>query len=165
MTRRLILTRHAKSAWDNPELSDHDRPLNKRGKRSAEALGDWLRGNGYIPDEVICSSARRTRETYNRMGLELEPDVTQHLYLVTANQILRILSQVSGDTVMLLSHNPGIAQFATTIVNKAPAHPKFEAFPTGATLVVDFDIGNWSDVAWRGGKVVDFTVPRDLLGE
>lgn len=164
MTRTLILTRHAKSAWDNPELADHDRPLTKRGRRSAEAIGDWLRQKGHVPDQVLCSSAKRTRETYKRMGFELAPEVTEHLYLVTANQILRVLSQASGDTVLLLGHNPGISQFAGAIVAKPPAHPKFGSYPTGATLVVEFDIDSWDKLAWRGGKVLDFTVPRDLLG-
>ena len=62
--RRLILTRHAKSAWDDPALDDHDRPLNGRGRRAARELGDWLASRGYLPEEVLCSSALRTRETW-----------------------------------------------------------------------------------------------------
>ena len=62
--RRLILTRHAKSDWDDPMLDDHDRPLNKRGQRSAAELGEWLHSRGYEPDEVLCSTALRTRETW-----------------------------------------------------------------------------------------------------
>ncbi|MDK3018706.1 SixA phosphatase family protein [Pseudodonghicola flavimaris] len=163
MTRRLILTRHAKSAWDKPGLPDHDRPLNKRGKRAAEALGDWLRRNGYLPDQVLTSSARRTQDTLRRMQLDVVPDVTEHLYLVTANQILRVLSQAHGDTVLLLGHNPGIAQFAHEILAEPPTHPKFHVYPTGATLVVDFDIDDWAQAAWRGGEAVDFVVPRELV--
>ena len=58
--RRLILTRHAKSAWDDPTLEDFDRPLNDRGRRAARALGDFMASRGYEPEEVICSPARRT---------------------------------------------------------------------------------------------------------
>ncbi|GHG96717.1 SixA phosphatase family protein [Pseudodonghicola xiamenensis] len=162
MTRRLILTRHAKSAWDNPELSDPDRPLNKRGKRAAEALGDWLRRKGYVPDQVLTSSARRTQDTYARMGFDLPAEVSEHLYLVTANQILRLLSQAKGNTVLLVGHNPGLGQFAAEILPEPPDHPKFASYPTGATLVVDFDIDDWSRIAWRGATVVDFIVPREL---
>ena len=62
MTRRLILMRHAKSSWDNPFAEDHQRPLNGRGKRSAKAIGEWLRAQGYLPDQILSSSATRTRE-------------------------------------------------------------------------------------------------------
>ena len=62
--RRLILTRHAKSAWDDPRLEDFDRPLNRRGLRAALELGEWLHSRGYEPDQVLCSSAQRTRETW-----------------------------------------------------------------------------------------------------
>ena len=59
--KRLILTRHAKSSWDDPLTPDHDRPLNDRGKAAAADLGQWLASRGYIPDEVLCSDALRTR--------------------------------------------------------------------------------------------------------
>jgi phosphohistidine phosphatase len=60
-TRRLILLRHAKSDW--PDVPDRDRPLAKRGRRDAPKIGRWLREHGYLPDTVICSDARRTRQT------------------------------------------------------------------------------------------------------
>ena len=63
--RRLILTRHAKSDWDDPLLADHDRPLNARGRRSARLLGDWLASRGYEPEEVLCSTAARCRQTWD----------------------------------------------------------------------------------------------------
>ena len=165
MTRTLILTRHAKSSWDDPDMCDHERPLNGRGRRSADAIGTWLRDNGFRPDQVLCSSAKRTRETYERMGFDTAPEVTDNLYLVTANQILRELSEASGKTVMLLGHSPGIGQFAAEILGDIPEHPKFPAYPTGATLVARFDIDSWDRLAWRGGELVDFVVPRELLGE
>lgn len=165
MTRTLILTRHAKSSWDTPDMSDHDRPLNGRGRRSAQALGAWLRDKGLVPDQVLCSSARRTQETYERMKLDAPAEITDSLYLVTANQILRELSGATGETVMILGHSPGIGQFAAEILGEVPDHPKFAAYPTGATLVARFDIDSWDKIAWRGGELVDFVVPRELLGE
>ncbi|GAA6201757.1 histidine phosphatase family protein [Aquicoccus sp. SU-CL01552] len=164
MPKTLILTRHAKSSWDTPRMDDHDRPLNKRGRRSAEAIGDWLRARGLVPDEVLCSSARRTRETYERMRFDTPAEVTDTLYLVTANQILRELSGATGETVLLLGHSPGIGQLAAEILgDDPPAHPRFHDYPTGATLVVRFDVDSWDKLAWRSGDLVDFTVPRDLL--
>ncbi len=162
MTRTLILTRHAKSAWDNPGMDDHDRPLNARGRRGAERIGTWLRARHLVPDQVLCSSARRTKETYERMGFDTPAEFTENLYLVTANRILRVLSEATGNTVLLLGHNPGIGQFAAEILGEPPDHPKFSTFPTGATLVARFDIDSWDKLAWRGGTVVDFTVPREL---
>ena len=69
--RRLILTRHAKSAWNNPALDDRARPLNSRGRRSALELGEWLHSRGYEPDQVLCSSAVRPRleERFIHLGL------------------------------------------------------------------------------------------------
>ncbi|TDE39027.1 SixA phosphatase family protein [Antarcticimicrobium sediminis] len=165
MTRTLILTRHTKSSWDTVGMLDQDRPLNARGRRSARALGEWLRDKGLTPDQVLCSSARRTRETYERMGFDTAAEVTDDLYLVDANRILRVLSEASGETVLLLGHNPGIALFAAEILAAAPDHPKFDIYPTGATLVAHFDIDSWDKIAWRGGELVAFTVPRDLLDE
>ncbi|MDX2485364.1 MAG: histidine phosphatase family protein [Pseudodonghicola sp.] len=165
MTRTLILTRHTKSSWDTADMLDQDRPLNARGRRSARALGEWLRSKGLTPDQVLCSSARRTRETYDRMGFDTAAEVTDDLYLVDANRILRVLSEASGETVLLLGHNPGIALFAAEILAVPPDHPKFDTYPTGATLIARFDIDSWDRIAWRGGDLVDFTVPRDLLGE
>ena len=61
--RRLVLLRHAKSAW--PDVADHERPLAKRGRRDAPVVGRWLGASGYVPDAVICSTAARARETWD----------------------------------------------------------------------------------------------------
>ena len=165
MTKTLILMRHAKSSWSHPGLDDHDRPLNKRGRKSAEAMGDWLREKGHLPDQVISSDAVRTKETYSGLKLTGKAEFTPDLYRVTANQMLRVLSSASGDTVLVLGHNPAIGAFAEEIVEEAPDHARFFDFPTGATLVVQFDIDDWARVAWRRGEVIDFAVPRELVEE
>src|SRR5687768_17117651 len=66
--RTLVLVRHAKSSWKHPDLVDHERPLNARGRRAAERLGDYLRDSGLEVDEVLCSSAKRARATYKRIA-------------------------------------------------------------------------------------------------
>lgn len=162
MTRTLILTRHAKSSWEDPALSDHDRPLNKRGTRAAKALGVWLGERGLQPDQVLSSSSKRTRETYAGMALAAGADFTNDLYHVTANQMLRALSQASGEVVMMLGHNPAIGIFAADLAGEPPDHPRFHDYPSGATLILRFDIDKWDQVAWKGGQVMDFVVPRDL---
>ena len=164
MTRTLILTRHAKSSWDAPVASDHDRPLNKRGRKSAPAIGTWLKQNGWLPDEVISSTAARTRETWDRMGLQTATvGFTRTLYHAGPDEMLAVLSGATGETVLMLGHNPGIAGFAQHIVWQGPDHARFYDYPTCATAVIRFDITNWADVTWRSGAVLGFTIPRELL--
>lgn len=166
MTKRLILTRHAKSSWDDPNMADHDRPLNERGKAAAADLGGWLASRGYVPDEVLCSDALRTRKTWSGIApalpgtpiLELKPA----LYHAGPDVMLAVLRHAKGDTVMMIGHNPGIAEFASRLVARAPINPEFHRYPTGATLVVDFDIADWGQAEWGRGAVMDFVVPREI---
>lgn len=159
--RRLILTRHAKSAWDDPSMPDRDRPLNKRGRRSALLLGDWLASRGYEPEEVLCSSSLRTRETWDevaRAGLGVLPQVRyeDRLYHATPETMLGILKDAAAPTVMMIGHNPGIAAFAAQLPARPPLDPEFRRYPTAATLVVDFQIDAWADLRPGEGSVLDF---------
>jgi phosphohistidine phosphatase len=162
--KRLILMRHAKSDWSGGAGSDHERPLNARGRKGADALGQWLRDQGVLPDQVLCSSAERTGETCLRLGLA--PDTpstfTRKLYLAPPEAILNALRSASGACVLMIAHNPGIAIAAAEIVGTRPAHPKFDQYPTGATLVADFDMSNWQEADWGNAIARHFVVPRDL---
>lgn len=158
---RLILTRHAKSSWDDPAQPDHDRPLNARGRRSARELGDWLASRGYEPEEVLCSTAERTRETWAGIAmapLEVRPHIRYEpgLYHAAPEKMLEILRSASAPTVMMIGHNPGIAEFAGMLPARAPLDPDFRRYPTAATLVVDFQIDDWSELAPAQGSVLDF---------
>jgi phosphohistidine phosphatase len=147
-------------------MSDHDRPLNERGKAAAADLGNWLASRGYVPDQVLCSDALRTRKTWSGIApalpgtpiLELKPA----LYHAGPDVMLAVLRHATGKTVMMIGHNPGIAEFAHRIVARAPLNPDFQRYPTGATLVVDFAADSWADVAWSMGSVDDFIIPREL---
>lgn len=166
MSKRLILTRHAKSSWDDPMTPDHDRPLNERGKLASADLGAWLASRGYVPDEVLCSDALRTRKTWSGIApalpgtpiLVLKPA----LYHAPADVMLAVLRRATGDCVMMIGHNPGIADFAARIVAQPPLNPEFRRYPTGATLVASFEIDDWSQVGFGMGSVRDFVVPREL---
>lgn len=165
--KRLILTRHAKSAWDDPLTPDHDRPLNERGHAAAADLGQWLSSRGYVPDEVLCSDAERTRKTWAGIApalsttpnLELKPA----LYHAGPEVMLAVLRHAKGDVVMMIGHNPGISEFAARIAAHAPTNPEFLRYPTGATLVVDLNIETWADAGFGMGVVDDFIVPREIM--
>lgn len=165
--KRLILTRHAKSSWEDPLTPDHDRPLNERGKAAAADLGQWLASRGYVPGEVLCSDALRTRKTWSGIApalpgtpvLELKPA----LYHAGPDVMLAVLRHAKADTVMMIGHNPGIAEFAARIVAHAPANPDFARYPTGATLVVDFIAESWADVGFGQGVLDDFIIPHEIV--
>lgn len=164
--KRLILTRHAKSSWDDPLTPDHDRPLNERGKAAAADLGQWLASRGYVPDEVLVSDALRTRKTWSGIApalpgtpvLELKPA----LYHAGPDVMLAVLRHAQAPVVMMIGHNPGIGEFAARIVAQPPKTPDFARYPTGATLVVDFSVDSWADLQWGTGVVDDFIVPKEL---
>ena len=165
--KRLILTRHAKSSWDDPLTPDHDRPLNERGKAAAADLGQWLASRDYVPGEVLCSDALRTRKTFSGIApalpgtpvLELKPA----LYHAGPDVMMAVLRHAKADVVMMIGHNPGIAEFAARLVAHPPHSPDFARYPTGATLVVDFDVADWGQVAFGTGTAVDFIVPREIV--
>jgi phosphohistidine phosphatase len=166
--RRLVLLRHAKSAWPE-DMPDHDRPLGKRGRRDAPAVGCWLRGNGYVPDTVVCSTARRTRETWELVAAELGPGfkgrapaVTfePRAYAASAVSLLYLARELPGQcrTGMLIAHNPGISELAGSL---AGTHPGGMNFPTAGVAVLEFD-GEWADLGRGQARVAGFVVPADL---
>jgi len=162
--KRLILMRHAKSDWSGAGASDHDRTLNDRGRRDAAALGQWLRDKGLAPDTVLCSSATRTQQTVDLLGLEGAPDITltRALYLADAEDLHAELCKAKGETVLLVAHNPGIGDMAEMVVDAEPNSDGLHHYPTGATLVATFEIDDWADLTWHSGHVTHITVPRDL---
>jgi len=166
MTLRLILVRHAKSSWDSPFQEDHDRVLNARGRRAAVDISKHLKTSGFIPAEVACSSARRTVETWERMAPAF-PDTTvmrrvPEMYLASTDTLLACLRNCAASPVMMLAHNPGIADFAARLLQQPCTHPRFSDFPTCSTLVVDFDAADWAEIRPGSGALVDFVIPADL---
>lgn len=166
MTLRLILTRHAKSNWDNPAQPDHERTLNPRGERAALALGEWLRTRGHVPDTILVSTATRTLQTCERIVAALQADPAieriKTLYHADADHMLDRIKEAEGETVLLIGHNPGCARLALALAAEPPLHDRFGTYPTAATTVFDFDAQDWADIAPGKGVVRDFVVPRDL---
>ncbi|GGX68713.1 phosphoglycerate mutase [Tateyamaria omphalii] len=163
MTRTLILMRHAKSSWDHPALMDHDRPLNMRGKASALAMGDWLRRKGYVPEAAVSSTSERTGQTFLGLSFDVPVRFSRVLYHARAETMMAVLKEQTEQTVLMLGHNPGIAEFAEQLVEQPPEHMRFLDYPTCATTIIRFDMDSWTEVDWGVGQVVDFAVPREVM--
>lgn len=168
MTLDLILIRHAKSSWNDPGLDDHERVLNKRGRKSTDALGGWLAAHEFIPDQVLCSTAIRARQTWEgisaHIGDNAELQTRNGLYLASPREMLEELGTATGACVAMIGHNPGIALFAAGMCNRPSGHPDFNRYPTGATTILRFDAKNWESVSAGEGEILDFVVPRQLVG-
>ncbi|WP_299589058.1 histidine phosphatase family protein [uncultured Tateyamaria sp.] len=163
MTRTLILMRHAKSSWDDPHLADIARPLNRRGQASATAMGAWLCARGYVPDAAVSSNSTRTAETFEALELDCTVTFTKTLYHAGPDAMMTVLRGQEAASVLMLGHNPGIAEFADRLVTRPPAHPRFADYPTCATCIIRFDAGGWNDIGWHEGQPIDFAIPRELM--
>ncbi|MEQ9570095.1 MAG: histidine phosphatase family protein [Longimicrobiales bacterium] len=173
--KRLILFRHAKSSWDDPDLDDHARPLAPRGNRAAPAMAHWFAETKQLPARVLCSDAVRTRQTWDRVAEVWDslagplPDVGFHpgLYLASPRRILGLVAQDAGDadTVMVVGHNPGMHDLARTLAvpGSTKAHRRLAAkFPTAAAAVLEFDVDRWDELDAGQGRLAAFMRPKDL---
>jgi phosphohistidine phosphatase len=162
--KQLVLLRHAKSSWSDADLSDHDRPLNGRGRGDATRIGHYLRDTQWSFDLVLCSSARRTCQTLQRLGLadDTAEVIEDRLYGAEAGDLLARLRTVAASvrSVLLIGHNPGIEQLAALLVDGAGATA--ESFPTGALAELQLPITAWGKLEPGVGRVRTFVVPRDL---
>ncbi len=165
--KTLILIRHAKSSWSSGVDSDKQRPLNGRGRKAAADVGGWLAAHDYAPDEVISSSATRCAETWAGINAILESDAPVRfedaLYMADDTTMLEVLHGASGDTVVMLSHMPGIGEFARDLRRDPPPHHEaFSKYPSGAVSIFEFKADNWTDVQMGTGKRVQYVEPRAI---
>jgi phosphohistidine phosphatase len=164
-TRRLMLLRHAKSDW--PDVPDRDRPLAKRGRRDAPVIGRWLRDHGYLPDTVICSAARRTRQTWKLVAAELggSPSVSfePRAYAASAMTLLYLVRELSAtsQSALLIGHNPGVADLATSLAQPPDHDDAPIRFPTAAVAILDVS-GDWADLSPGQARLLDYTTPAEL---
>ncbi|WP_395712869.1 SixA phosphatase family protein [Reyranella sp.] len=172
MSRTLLLLRHAKSAWSDPRLDDHDRPLNRRGERAAKAMADHFAQLGLRPDLILCSTALRTRQTLAPIMATLAApapliNLSKDLYLASEDVLLSELQAVSDDatTVLLIGHNDGIWHFATGLAHDGPPAELAalrDKFPTGALATLSLRDEPWRTVGFGAARLVSFLRPRDL---
>ena len=162
--RSVTLIRHAKSSWDNPLLRDFDRPLNKRGCRDAPAVGAALASAGIVFDKVLCSDARRARQTLelirNNMKIKHKViDYKHELYGAGANVMLSMIISQPAQVhhLALLGHNPGMEDLAYRLAEVSPGH-----ISTGCAIQLFFDCKNWAGLASSTGRTGLFIRPKDL---
>ena len=173
--RRLVLLRHAKSAWPE-EVADHERPLAARGRRDAPAVGRWLGESGWVPDAVLCSTALRARETWALAGPALaaarpasQPAAAPavrfepRIYEATVLGLLMLVREFEPRwrTVLMVGHNPGLAELTIGLAGPEPEPP--DAFPTAFAAVLGLR-GEWADTSPGEGRLLGFTVPARLRG-
>ena len=142
--KTLMLLRHAKSSWKDSDVSDHDRPLNKRGKKTAPQMGRLLSKEGLVPELILSSTAVRARETAKAVAKAASckgpTELLESLYLATAGKLLSEAQSHTPDSVgrlLLVGHNPGMEDLVEILSGKR------EAFPTAALAVFEVGIDGW----------------------
>lgn len=167
--KTLTLLRHAKSGWDDPALSDYERPLNAKGARAATAMGAHVRQAGLTFDTVVASSAKRVVETLEhfRRGYGTLPDARHDrmLYLASAATMLDVIRALPADAerALLVGHNPGLEDLVLLL--SAESNPLRgaveEKFPTASVAVLEL-VGDWASAGDGCGHLTSFVRPRDL---
>ncbi|OCC22726.1 histidine phosphatase family protein [Croceicoccus estronivorus] len=170
--KRLGLFRHAKSSWEDMDLRDFDRALNKRGRRGATLMGQHIGEHGVPWDILIASPAVRVRETLESAipAMASPPPVTwdERLYLANVPTMLDVLRHVEGQpaNIILAAHNPGLQDMLFELIPESAQDAKFDEavrkFPTAAFAVIELDIDDWADIERGCGRMVHFARPRDL---
>jgi phosphohistidine phosphatase len=165
---RLLLLRHAKSSWDDALLDDHERPLAPRGRRAAEQIGGWLLQQDISPDLILCSSARRTRETLGSLLPAIRGEasirIEDGLYGAGRDELLHRVRAVreGASSLLLIGHNPGMQDAAALLAAGDPAGTEIgRSFPAGALAVFETKDG-WGALEAGTVDVAAFVKPRDL---
>jgi phosphohistidine phosphatase len=163
MQRRLIVLRHAKSAWNTDAPSDHERPLNSRGRRDAPRIGEALSERGWVPEYVLSSDSKRTRETWKRMKTAFDGvkkvTFTRDLYHAGIDEVVQLGRKIEAEvaTAMVIGHNPGWEEVVQALTGDGPRMTTCNA----AMLVVEADTwkGALSESDWT---LVELLRPKEL---
>jgi len=156
--RRLVLLRHAKSAWPDG-VPDAGRPLNERGRRDAPAAGRWLREHVDGLGVVVCSPAKRTRETWELVAAELadppSPTVDERIYGAPPEDLLTVIRELpdTAGSALLIGHNPGVAELVELLGGQD------REMRTAAIAVLSWD-GVWADAAADVARLDEHVTPR-----
>ncbi len=171
-SRLLSLFRHAKSAWDDPRLPDFARPLAPRGRKAAPRMGAWMASQGLMPDLVLCSAARRARETLAlalpKMGSSPQVEFREDFYMASPRHVLSVVKRLPDTVrhVLVVGHNPCLEMLAERLVGEGDAldlKALRRKFPTAALAVIAFpDTASWADIGSGKGRLRHFMRPKAL---
>lgn len=163
--KTLILVRHAKSSWDDVNLPDFDRPLNKRGKEDAKKMAERLHKKIKKLDAIISSPAKRakkTAESFAEIFKIREEDIQFYpsLYHAAGNDFFEVIEELSNklDTVAVFSHNPGITYFSNNLITDI----NIDNVPTTGIFAVKIDISKWSDFKNAERQFLFFDYPKNI---
>lgn len=160
----LYLIRHAKSSWDEPSLTDKERPLNTKGKKNALIMGDWLKSQKEKPELFVSSPAKRAFSTATRIAkvlnyenLEIKQD--EGLYFNGTGKILEVVRKTNNkiNTLCIFGHNPDI----TLLANQFEGAPILNV-PTSGVLKITFNVGSWKEIGVDNGVRRIFEFPKNL---
>lgn len=141
----LLLLRHAKSSWKHPDLSDHDRPLNKRGLRDAPRVGKWLKKQDLVPEYILSSSARRARETAIAVATASdchgEIDLLPSLYQCDQDDFTEAISRLPDEIeiALVIGHNPELEELLAHLTCE------ITPLPTAALAQISLPIDRWCE--------------------
>jgi phosphohistidine phosphatase len=166
--KTLTLLRHAKSGWDDPSLSDFERPLNACGRNAARAMGREMRALGLGYDRIVASPAARVTETIDGLAESygpLAPVYEQAVYLASLDALLDIVRATDDAhaTLLIVGHNPGMERLALLLSRGGPLHDEVALkYPTGSLAEIALPVEHWLEVAESRGTLARFLRPRDL---
>lgn len=161
--KRLLIFRHAKSSWTDPNLSDFERPLNERGLRTAPFMGKLIVERGLSPAAIVSSPAKRARQTaelvVNEIGVETNLSFDDRIYEASPNALRIVVSETISDltSVMIVGHNPGIEGFIRHLTGK------IESMPTAALAVIDLNIESWKEINHDTGSLITIIRPKEEM--
>ncbi|HFE66779.1 MAG TPA: histidine phosphatase family protein [Chloroflexi bacterium] len=161
--KELLIMRHAKSSWNNANLSDHERPLNKRGERDAPRMGKLLKDEELTPDLIITSTAERALSTAELTALncdyERELAVTDRFYGGAPRTFVEILQTVddANERVMIVAHNPGLEELVEDLTGYDGR------FTTANVAHVQLPIDSWRDLTLEtAGTLLNLWRPKEI---
>jgi phosphohistidine phosphatase len=163
--KTLYVVRHAKSSWDEPGLSDFDRPLNDRGKRDAPRMGKRLKDRDVHPDLMLSSPAKRAMSTCKRIAEALgyatdRIKTDRALYHADEDEILSTVRDIKDkhNVVMIFGHNPGLTDFIHRMNRISSA--TIDDIPTCGVAAFHFNIDSWQEIDFGKGELVFYDYPK-----
>lgn len=165
--RRLMLLRHAKSAWPDG-LADHERPLAERGRQAVMRMGRFMAREDLRPDLAIVSSARRAQGSWELANTAFSRSIAKldepRLYNASVQAILQVIRETGAHVgaLLLVGHNPGFQQLAIKLVAPGRRSALRRKYPTAGFAVIDFDVEDWRDVREGAGQLQLFETPKSI---